>query len=267
MKRIRVALTLLGLLITAPALAQAPSFAPDQLIGLVAPVALYPDPLLAQVLAAATFPDQLPDATRWADAHRDLKGATLAQAMSAHPLGWDPTVQALLPFPMVLDLMASDADWVAKVGKAFLAQRQDMLDAVQRDRTKAIDFGYLRKNQHITVGSPPNVEIESINFADIVVPSYDPGVVFSAPSAGSPVTQAIHFDTHVEVGGFRLAEWKSEKFQVIGGYFQPWGWGFSGIDWSKRTVIINRAPWQRNWSNQGDYVHPYPELTRVPPHG
>ena len=33
-----------------------PSFAPDQLDGLVARVALYPDSLLSQVLSAATYP-------------------------------------------------------------------------------------------------------------------------------------------------------------------------------------------------------------------
>src|SRR5580692_536980 len=82
-KPVRVALTLLGLLIAAPALAQAPSFTPDQLIGLTAPVALYPDPLLAQVLAAATFYDQLPDAAHWADQHRNLTDVGLANAMRA----------------------------------------------------------------------------------------------------------------------------------------------------------------------------------------
>src|SRR5258708_37863893 len=50
----------------------APSFTPEQLDKLVAPIALYPDALLAQVLAAATYSDQIPDAARWADQHHTL---------------------------------------------------------------------------------------------------------------------------------------------------------------------------------------------------
>jgi hypothetical protein len=222
--------------------------------------------LLAQVLAAATYDDQIPDAAHWADTHRDLKGAALAGAMLAQRFALNPTVQALLPFPMILDTMASDAHWVGQLAGAFLSRQQDVLDAIQSERGKAKEYGYLRSNEHIAVGELPNIEIEPINRADIVVPSYDPSVVFSAPSAGTPVAAAIHFDAHVEVGGFQLAEWHSKKFQFIGGYFQAWGWGFGGIDWSNRTVIINGTPWQRNWSNRTDYVHRYPQLTRVPPH-
>jgi hypothetical protein len=39
-----------------------------------------------------------------------------------------------LPFPLVLDVMASNMSWATKPGKAFLAQQQDVLSAVQRER-------------------------------------------------------------------------------------------------------------------------------------
>ena len=80
----------------------APSFTPGQLDKLVAPIALYPDSLLAQVLAGATYFDQIPDAARWADQHHYLTGQALADAIQADHLLWDPSVQALLPFPSVL---------------------------------------------------------------------------------------------------------------------------------------------------------------------
>src|SRR6201998_3876610 len=80
-----------------------PSFAPDQLDKLVSRVALYPDPLLAQILAAATYPDQIPDAAKWADEHHYLTGDDLAKAIDGDHLPWDPSVQALLPFPSVLE--------------------------------------------------------------------------------------------------------------------------------------------------------------------
>lgn len=263
----RVTVTLLAFLLAGPSFAQTPpSFSSDQLIGLVAPVALYPDPLLAQVLAAATFSDQLPEAAHWADQHRKLTGEPLAQAMRAGQLPWDPSIQSLLPFPSVLDAMASDLNRIGQLGNAFLVQQDDILNAIQSERAKAREFGYLKSTKLVSVGPPPHIEIMPVNRAEIAVPSYDPGVVFSVPLKGTPVANAIRFDTHVEVGGFQLAAWNSGKFQFIGGYYQPWGWGFGGIDWSKRAVIINGTPWQRNWANRRDYVHSYPQLARAPPH-
>src|ERR1700729_2663612 len=85
-----------------------PSFSPDQLDKLVSRIALYPDPLLAQLLAAATYSDQIPDAAKWADEHHYLTGDDLAKAITGDQLSYDPSVQALLPFPSVLDTMASD---------------------------------------------------------------------------------------------------------------------------------------------------------------
>jgi hypothetical protein len=38
---------------------------PDQLMNLVAPVALYPDPLLSQLLAASTYPLEVVQAQQW----------------------------------------------------------------------------------------------------------------------------------------------------------------------------------------------------------
>src|ERR1700732_1468235 len=131
----------------------APSFTPEQLDKLVARIALYPDALLAQVLAAATYSDQIPDAGSWADQHHYLTGEALADAIQADHLPWDPSVQALLPFPSVLDMMASDMNWTTDLGNAFLAQQQDVMDAVQRERRKARDFGYLRSNGQIVVGA------------------------------------------------------------------------------------------------------------------
>ncbi|MGH9648580.1 MAG: DUF3300 domain-containing protein [Bryobacteraceae bacterium] len=138
----RVAVSMLA---AVPLLAQAPpSFQSQQLDSLVARIALYPDPLLAQVLAAATYFDQIPDAARWADEHHYVTGDALARDIQEDQLPWDPSVQALLPFPSVLGMMASDMNWTRDLGNAFLAQNADVMDAVQRERRQARDFGYLR---------------------------------------------------------------------------------------------------------------------------
>src|SRR6202167_74781 len=129
-------------LMIVPLAAQAPppAYPPPELDRLVSRIALSPDPLIAQVLAAATFTDQIPDAARWADQHHYLTGDALAAAITSDRLPWDPSVQALLPFPSVLDMMASDMSWTSELGNAFLAQRDQVMDSVQRDRKIARDY-------------------------------------------------------------------------------------------------------------------------------
>jgi hypothetical protein len=219
---------MLAVLVAVPVFAQAPppSYAPPQFDQLVARIALYPDPLVAQILAGATYPDQIPDAARWADQHHYLSGQALADAIQADQLPWDPSVQALLPFVSVLDMMASDMNWTTDLGNAFLAQQQDVMDAVQRERRKARDFGYLRSNGQIIVGAGPYITIMPVDPGFIVVPYYDPGIVFFAPRRGFMVGGAIRF-------GFGV---------TIGGFFRPWGWGYNRFDWGGHAVIINNAP-------------------------
>jgi Protein of unknown function (DUF3300) len=223
-----------------------PSFSPDQLDRLVSRIALYPDPLLAQVLAAATFPDQISDAAKWADEHHYLRGAELANAINEDHLPWDPSVQAVLPFPSVLDMMASDMNWTTDLGNAFLAQRQDVMDAVQRMRQKARDFGYLRSNGQIVVSGGPYIEIAPANPEFIPVPYYDPLVVYARPRPGFVVGGAIGFGFGVSIGTF----------------FRPWGWGYSRFDWRGHGVFINDRPWGRVWVNRGGYVHEYRGVQR-----
>src|ERR1039458_3286521 len=184
--RIGKLVLMLAVLAAVPVFAQVPppTQAPAQLDQLVARIALYPDPLVAQILAGATYPDQISDAAHWADQHHYLTGQALADAIQADQLPWDPSVQALLPFVSVLDMMASDMNWTTDLGNAFLAQQQDVMDAVQRERRKARDFGYLRSNGQIIVGAGPYITIMPIDPGFIVVPYYDPGIVFFAPRRG-----------------------------------------------------------------------------------
>ena len=112
--------------------AQAPPYAqqtPEQLQQLVAPIALYPDSLVAQILAASTFPEQVVQADRWVQAHPDLKGEALGQAVDQQP--WDPSVKALTAFPSVLGNMDKNLSWTSSLGDAYYNQQQDVMDAVQ----------------------------------------------------------------------------------------------------------------------------------------
>ena len=243
-RRVVAVLMLLSLagLFAATAPAQAPpAFPPQQLDQLVSRIALYPDPLLSQVLAAATFPGEIPDAARWADQHHYLTGEALAGAIAEDHLPWDPSVQALLPFPSVLDMMASDMRWTTDLGNAFLAQQADVMDSVQRMRRQARDYGYLRSNGQVVVSGGPYIEILPVNPAFICVPYYNPAVVFYRPRPGFFVGGAISFGYGV----------------TIGAAFRPWGWGVNRFAWDSHRVFINDHVWGRTWVNRGAYVHPY----------
>jgi Protein of unknown function (DUF3300) len=227
----------------APAFAQAPPPLPPpaQLDQIVSRIALYPDPLLAQILAAATYPDQIPAAAAWADEHHYLTGQALAAAINADQLNFDPSVQALLPFPSVLEMMNSDMYWTSQIGDAFLVSEQAVMDAVQRQRQNAYRYGYLRSNGQVVVTPGPYITIAPVNPGYVVVPYYDPGIVFYPPRPGFGVGGAINF-------GFGV---------TIGAFFRPWGWGLNRWDWGGHRVYINNAPWGRTWVNRGNYTHPY----------
>lgn len=252
MKRLLIALIsfIAAIILAAPLLAQAPlpeaapvpSYPPQELDRIVSPIALFPDPLLAQVLAAATYSSDIPEAARWADSHHYMIDGRLTQAIAEDRLPWDPSVQALLPFPSVLETMAGDMPWTEELGNAFLADQVGVMDAVQRLRHEAEQFGYLRSTADITVTNGPYIEIAPVDPYYIQVPYYDPLVVFAAPRPGFRVGTAVRFRL-----GVRISD-----------AFEPWGWGGSThLEWSSHSLIINRTPWERNWANRMTYVHPY----------
>ena len=226
---------------------QPPMLAPAQLEPMVARIALYPDALLAQVLAAAGYPEQIPDAARWADQHHYLYGPALAAAIQGDQLPWAPPVQALLPFPPVLDMMASDMNWTYQLGNSFLVQQADVMEAVQRQRQRAMSYGYLRSTPQIMVVPGPYVTITPVNPLFLPVPYYDPAIVFFPPRRGFVIGGAINF-------GFGV---------TIGAFFDPWGLRVSRFDWGAHALILNDARWGRNWNNRGAYVHPYAGIRRV----
>jgi len=256
----------LAILLCSAAADQVPSFPPQQLDRLVGRIAVYPDPLLTQVLAAASFSEEIPVAAKWADQHRSLSAQSLADAMWSDHLGLAPSVQALLPFPVLLQSMAGDMKWTTELGDAMLTQQAEVLNAVARQRSKAVQSGYLRTDEHARVdASSSSIAIMPRNPAYIFLPSYDPDIVFAGPVTGASVTGAIRFDEPTNVGGFQPFGWKLRPWESLGSYFQRWGWGQAGIDWDAKSLVINGAAWRRNWDNRSEYVHPYPQLKQAAP--
>jgi hypothetical protein len=222
----------------AAAAAAPPRIPNEQLDSLVAPIALYPDPLLSQTLVASTYPLELVQLHQWLEKNKDLKGKALTDAALKQP--WDPSIQAMVVLPDVLNRLANDIQWTTDLGNAFLAQQSDVMDAVQRMRAKAQGTGALSSNQQQkvetkVVENKTVVIIEPSQPNVVYVPSYNPVVVYGPPiypyppiyypyyppyAAGAVVaTSMISFGVGVAVG----AAWG-------GGWGWGCGWGHNDID-------------------------------------
>ena len=170
----------------AAAPAAAPAAKPaskEQLEQLLSPIALYPDSLLSQVLMAATYPADVAEAAKWSKAHKDEKGDAAVKMVQDQ--AWDPSVQSLVAFPQILQVMGDQPDWVQKLGDAFLASSKDVLDAVQRLRQKAQQAGNLKSNeqQKVIVEQEPTtqqtiIKVEPAQPETVYVPAYNPQVVY-----------------------------------------------------------------------------------------
>ena len=206
----------------------------DQLQQLVAPIALYPDSLVAQILAASTFPAEIVEADRWVQAHPDLKGDALAQAVDQQ--SWDPSVKALTAFPTVLGNMDKNISWTSSLGDAYYNQEQDVMDAIQVMRQKAQQAGNLKDTQQQTVQTQGSDIVIQPATPDVVyVPAYDPWLVYGYPVAAWPGWYPY---PGIWWGGPSLY-WGGIGFGIgfYGGY--GWGWGHWGVGWGGRNVIYN----------------------------
>jgi len=152
-------------------------FSTEELEQIAAPVALYPDPLLAQVLMAATYPVEVVQAARFVQAHPTLKDRQLDEALRAQ--NWDDSVKALAQFPQILAMMDDKLDWTQRLGDAFLAQEQDLMDAVQVLRARAQAQGTLTSSpQQVVRVQAPYIYIEPASPQVIYVPVYNPLIVY-----------------------------------------------------------------------------------------
>jgi hypothetical protein len=217
---------------------------PEQLEDLVAPIALYADPLIAQILAASTYPLEIVEASRWMQANSNLRGAELADA--AKDQSWDPSVQALVVFPSVVQMMDRNLKWTTDLGNAFLAQQEDVMDAIQRQRQRASDSGKLASNEQQSVernvvDNRPVIVIQPVQPEMIYVPVYDPYWVWGRPRV---VYYPDYWYPPRPVAGVVIAAGVFGFFIGVGmnNYYHHWGgwnnWGWRP-GWGNRRVIVN----------------------------
>jgi hypothetical protein len=208
---------------------------PEQLQQLVAPIALYPDSLVAQVLAAATFPEQVVEADRWVQAHPDLKGEALGQAVDQQP--WDPSVKALAAFPSVLGNMDKNLSWTSSLGDAYYNQQQDVMDAVQVMRQRAQQSGNLKSTpQQVVTTQGSTVVIQPADPQVVYVPAYNPWIVYGGPIVAWPGWYPY---PGIWYGGPYLSFGVGFGIGFFGGF--GWGWGHWGFDWHNRYPLYNHA--------------------------
>lgn len=213
----------------------APALPPEQLDNLVAPIALYPDSLLSQVMVAATYPLEVAEASQWLQQNRNLQGQALVDA--ARSQNWDPSIQALVVFPDVLNRMASNIRWTTELGNAFLAQQADVMNAVQRMRAQAQAGGRLSSNPQETVTTQTQdgrtvIEIAPTNPEVVYVPTYDPAYIWGPPAWG--YYPPLYYPAY---------GWGFGSGIYIGAYFGGLGWGGWG--------------WVPNWFGCTVFTRPY----------
>jgi hypothetical protein len=233
----------------APAAPEAAAFPPEHLEQLAAPIALYPDSLVAQILMASTYPLEIVEAARWVKANPSLKGKELEAALQDQD--WALEVKALAGIPEVLQRMNDNLDWTQDLGDAFLTQRADLMDAIQRMRGKAYEAGKLKtsEQQVVTQQQDKIIVIESASPEVVYVPSYSPQVVYvgyAYPTYYYPAypwgAGAMAFTAGVFWGA-----------ALSGGCGWGWGGGDIDIDIDRNTNFernVNRESSRTNVSNR-----------------
>ncbi len=239
-------------------------FTKQELDQMLAPIALYPDELLTNVLIAATYPLDVVQADRWRrePANAKLKGDALTKALDEKE--WDPSIKALVQFPEVLKTMSDKLDWTQKLGDAFLAQQDEVMDEIQLLRRKADDAGNLESNKKQKVvkdtgGAEPVYVIEQAEPDTVYVPTYQPVVYGDWWYPDYPP----YF-------------WGNPGWAYVDHFF--WGagvaiaagiWGWNHCDWNRHDIDIDINKWNninggRNkivnnkWEHRPDHRGPVP---------
>lgn len=230
----------------------------DQVLQLVAPIALYPDALVGQILTAATYPTQIVEASRWLQQHSALNGNALADAVNSQP--WDPSVKALIQFPAVLDNMDKNLSWTSALGDAYVNEPDDVTNAVQTLRERAQAAGTLDTNSQQTVTTQDQtIDIAPTDPDVVYVPAYDPWLVYGEPLVAYPDWfdvpgvfydgPDLFFDAGLDLG-------------LFGGF--AWGWHHWGFDWHQHAALHDHSPYL---SHSPTFAHRHDMLAGRPAFG
>ncbi len=230
-----VVVGLLGMAASTAAAQESGTLSQAELDQLLAPVALYPDALVSQMLMASTYPLEVVQADRWARQNPRLEGDALTAALEDE--SWDPSIKSLVNFPDVLSMMSEQLDWTTKLGDAFLAQQNEVMNTIQELRAKASAEGSLATNDQQTVtvqqeSQSPVIVIESSDPEVVYVPAYNPTVVYGSWPYPAYPPYDYHPPGYV-VGTAAVA------FGVGVACGAAWGYAWGGCDWRHGQVDVD----------------------------
>jgi len=156
---------------------QPPKFKQEELVQMLAPIALYPDSLIAQVLMASTYPLEIVEAERWMRQNTGLTGEALDAALLEK--NWDSSVKSLCHFPDLLFSLSEKLDQTRKLGDAFLSQEDQVMATIQDLRLRARQQGSLKTtDKQEVIVEREVITIAPVNPEVIYVPVYDPFSVY-----------------------------------------------------------------------------------------
>lgn len=206
-------------------------FTQEQLDQLLGPIALYPDALLALILPASTNASDIVLAARF------LQGGGLPGQADLQP--WDESVRGLARFPQVIRWMDENLAWTKQLGDAFALQPAEVMNAIQRLRTRAREAGTLTdtaQQQVVIEGS--TIAIVPADPEVIYVPYYDPAVVYVPRRASTVVYHS------------------GPLFGFSTGFATGW-WLSYGMDWGHRRVwCVPSGHRERHWrEHRRDWHH------------
>ncbi|OCW96984.1 DUF3300 domain-containing protein [Alishewanella sp. HH-ZS] len=196
---------------------------------MLAPIALYPDSVLTHVLIASTYPLEIVQAARWLERNPDLSGEDALEAVQGQD--WDPSVQALVAFPQLVQRLNDDLQWTQRLGEIFLADEPALLASIQRLRQRAYAQGSLQQMEHVVVEREREViVIEPARREVIYVPYYDTRVVYG--NWWWPAYPPLYW--YEPVGHrSRVSFYWSSGFYVRPAFY------FSVFDWHRHHVIVH----------------------------
>ena len=247
----------------AAAPAQEAMVPPEQLDSLVAPIALYPDPLLSQTLVASTYPLEVIQLQQWLAKNKGLKDKALEDALKKQD--WDPSIQAMAVLPDAVKQLAENIKWTTDLGNAFLAQQQDVMEAVQRMRQKAQKAGTLttteqQKVETKVVETKTVIVVEQANPQIVYVPTYNPVVVYGPPVYPYP---PIVYPPPPPPGAYVATAASAFGVGMMVGAAYHGGWGYHCGWGSSNTVIVNHNNNYVNHSNTVNRVNNVNNVNRA----
>lgn len=245
MGRLVAALLLILFAVPATTPARADDAPPNigQIDAVLAPVALYPDALLTPLLMAATYPDEVAEADGWLGeaGNAKLRGDALVVALEPRP--WAPSVKALVPFPVTLDMLASRPAWMKQLGQAEIADPARVAAEIQHLRRLAVTTGKLKSGPRLTVRAENGfIAIATADPAMVYVPVYNPALVYGAWAYADFPPVFIEPPPGFEVSGADIET--GIGFSVGFGVLAPL-WNWAHLDWATGAIAVDTVAYNR----------------------